>query len=869
MQLQQDDILLVQEVVAFDSAVDLHSRQIPGLFEHRSIDIQDKYLFYTLDNQFLVYDLIGDMQKLYDFPTGLEFDYFAYVDTEGVVFYMSPPGTNDYQTYFLDFEEGVRDATMVPWPVHQQFGDYFIRSFHEEGKVWYLLHQWPGNEVDTLIRATDKRHYFVWADDLLFFQDEEGYLCQFDPQTKQKIKFEDYDPLLYDENNLKVMGDSVMVVNSGFGSLTVQLFDRLNKQRIYSKDFASTPRLSQAKFHLFDDKLVGFNYDGPRIVIADLDSGDLVFYESHIQNFEDLILLPSGHIVHYYPWDFYLVDVNDLSQTVLESGGFQEGGIRQYGAAMLDEKILFSTDAYYSPENPGLFVVDPESNTCEVSGLALKTQQGFEEGLKVVELNGELLLLADELFHVQDGQLVQVNDHPLLKFAFFDKFKITNDKLYTLESIEEGFYQNAIYSYDGMTRERIARIPLEFPIFGSIWDFELNDNYVYFVDFEYNLKRVNQQTEEIELLASSISDFLLRGNFFFSHNDHIYFSRNGNLWVITQDSTPVEVEGQGEYFSFATVYTFKDRLFITEANGLFELDGNLLEPWLYDENLDFPFLSFVQSSDGQYAFIKIEDKLYTFDGVQMQVLTVPTGSVRYVRHMTGSIFNVGNYFYDINTGVFSTLPDGVVDWSFLDLFQNKNNTFLITKNGQDPFDPLLIYKVVGDFEEYEWIDEIPDVGKLNAATYFDLGDEGFLYSGDIIFIMDEDLNFIPLSGVKGSALHPEIVEQRFYIYFLGLDTDKGRQLYRIKLISAIEDGIANESMPQLKIFPNPVRSQLCLEEDVKGRSIQVFDAMGHRKAAYFAAENCLDVSHLSFGTYYLMIPATNGKIWMATFEKLN
>ncbi|MCL2511278.1 MAG: T9SS type A sorting domain-containing protein [Bacteroidales bacterium] len=142
------------------------------------------------------------------------------------------------------------------------------------------------------------------------------------------------------------------------------------------------------------------------------------------------------------------------------------------------------------------------------------------------------------------------------------------------------------------------------------------------------------------------------------------------------------------------------------------------------------------------------------------------------------------------------------------------------------------------------------------------------YNGDVTTATWNECNYNASTGsynwVNSGDIKYTPQGGKAHIAFKYVSTTSTGALWRVDNIKVRDAGtqsIGETAKTEVKVFPNPTRGELKIENgELKIENVEVYDVMGRKMIFNFQLStfNSIDVSHLGSGTYFLKITMENG-----------
>ncbi len=225
------------------------------------------------------------------------------------------------------------------------------------------------------------------------------------------------------------------------------------------------------------------------------------------------------------------------------------------------------------------------------------------------------------------------------------------------------------------------------------------------------------------------------------------------------------------------------------------------------------------------------------------------------------------YVYDIRKKKRINLPAHIEKLQSIFIFSNNGRYIIGGSEGFKPFNKpsffetdqnLTFFNKIGDF----------DVAKMgNTSTFTPHANQGFLYAGSAMYLLDTSFNFIPINHLKGEYESNAVFQKDGYFYFVSIHPGNGRQLFRIPLFSTTHT--QEFFTGKISIFPNPANQEITLPDE-EWYEATITDISGNivLKTQDFTS-NTIDLRFIKTGTYILDLISKKGKKGVTKFIKVN
>lgn len=873
----QSDEIFVYEIESEDSKNLLHQRYFQGLFENNDIKIFGEKMIFESYSGFIIYDFINDsiIDKTFDYP--ISYCIFKYPSESDFIVTIKMKDTSVWNSYVIDFNGNIADTLQSG--IHCRKANNLIYSDYEytEKKHTYRYHNYLNNKTDTLFTTFNCRNRFELAEDKMWYQDNEKNIIEYNYGTGEKTHFQDV--VAYDSYYYYVYKfDNYLYLynfNHSDRITHIQIFNIDTKRKVNEIDIPDTDRIERNHFYVYNNKIVIHIDDGfGAILIIDSDTKEYSLFEMY-NNVDQLHIMEGGKILNFYTkWHkgyvFELIDIDSRTSKIIE--GNHKIVSSRYDFIKVGNKYIGSFFNNYSYGS--LFVIDTDSLVYYYANNLDQTNTGFERKSKIVELNDKLMVLADNLYQLNSDTLQKINTTDIYK-GFYHKYSIQNNKVYF--SKFEGSFPDQYFivnSYDNKKIKLEMKFKTSWDILGVREYFD-EGNYIYFttpMDDFYKYSKSDSTIEKVDRLHTLIlneKNLVIKDSF-------IYYCNNG-LKLIKNNGNPITLLQSDARFGIQFLQEFKNKLYFFTGNSIYEVKGDNLTTIFESDKPDFAPAVIYDKPLLNFIFKSSDDRVYHYNGNELHTIFDSSTNCS-IRPAVGQAFIIevyniaGNqfYYYDCLSKELSDMSSEPFQGKrYVDVFTSKGDTILLTKSGSNPKDILYIYKVSEHFTSFELIDEFQDVGRNVKARFISFGNEGILYTGDVISLMDENLGFHPLNGIKGYYGHPEIIERNGDLYFLAIDKIAGRQLYKTTLYSHRPDNNTNNEFNyNLEIIPNPSTDFISIENlKLNDDSFYIItDISGKTITKNRFIRQSINISDLKSGVYILSI-LNDKKLFSGKFIK--
>ena len=867
----QNDEIRIFEIINKDSTKLLHENHFQGLYENGGMDIKiwnDKIIF-DVYSGFIIYNYVTDkfIKKEFNYP--ISYFIYDFPTDEDFVLIVKVKDTLIWNRYIIDFDGNILYNLPNQNVIARNNENLVFYDYEYVNKKYtYTYYNYLNNKIDTIFTCFDCFTKLALGDDFLWYQDGNNKLIQYDYETGSKTEFLNVTPHDGKYHYVYEFDNKLYLYNYNRNSyddnhMYVQIFNIETKDKLKEIIISDIGRLNyKNQFYVFNDNIVMTTDDGfGNILIINTNTNDYTNYEMY-NDLEKIQILEDGKILNFdVRWNegyiFELIDINSQSSQIIE--GNYEIISEKLDFIKIGSNYLAST--FYNYDLPAIFQVNIDSLKYFPGYNLDKTNTGFESKSKIIEIDNKLLVLADNLYKLNEDTLEQINSSDIYK-GFYNKYSIQNDKVYFSEY--KGSYPDQyfyLYSYDNEQVKTEMKIStyIDFGLINVKEYFDEGD-YIYFTS-TFDLYRYDKTQKTYELIER-LDNIIFDMSSLKFKDDYIYYINDG-LKFIYNNGTPQYIQQNEDFHS--EIIEFDNRLFYLRENGFYEISGENITPIIENPELNFGRSSktidkefknilFSVSNEGLYHFDK--NNIYQVMDTTINYAVLQGIGENFVIKIYEDNSNFNYKFYDCVTHSISNISSEINDKHFINAFKFKNDTILLAKDYINPNNTLYIYKATESFSHLELLKELFDVGKLSDAGFKNFGNEGLLYTGDLILLMDENLNFYPLGQLKGDNKHSEIIEKNGDLYFLAIDAENGRQLYKTTLFSHRNPDKTNNIIThKIKIFPNPALNYI-LVKNIKSDeklSYSIYDINGKKIKNNSFINELIDISDIKNGMYFLKI----------------
>jgi hypothetical protein len=609
---------------------------------------------------------------------------------------------------------------------------------------------------------------------------------------------------------------------------------------------------------------------GDQLIVLDTASGQKVSFYSSTRKSEYTIL-ENRYIIYYFNSQHLMLDLATMQQHVLSQMPFNFTANNT--EVMYDNGIYLVNFDNYFGNNQKLYEIDLATKKGTFSNKIINSNEGLPNGSTLIRVKDDVLLVnVENLYHVNGNKATKLNNKVphLIRNSYY---KIDDDVFYWCE-FESSKYN--IYKVENGQTVNIASLPnLIGPAPSNIIileDFFVTPNAIFFrggnpenTQYRYDLQ-TNQTTE--------VSNVKNRDYYGIYHNGNYYYTDIAKIVMLKADGTKKDINLNYAHGFENPFIRYKNRLFIKNQEGLLELVDDKLEVRIQNQN---EFGIRINVIDGLIILTDHPDD-YLYDGIATYKIT---GSPDQFRG-----FKILDDYFVIYDGIASnttiasllnfktnttiTLPTDIAKLKNIRLFRNAGKYILLGSGGLSPYHKIEIYETDENFSYFSNINEFNVTSRGVISSFTEYINEGFLHTGNAMYLMDTLLNFIPIDGLAAENQASAVFVQDGYFYFIAIHPINGRQLFRIQpfsLRTSVDDDAT--IFTKVNVYPNPSSQEIFIEGDVF-HSAEIYNFSGHMvQKSTIGDNNRLDINGLNNGVYVVILTSSDGSKSVGKFIKID
>ena len=759
-----------------------HSTQYYGITGETFLSWSEHFFLTETAYGSVAYNFVTNEETIFDYPEGYSHSSWRHSYKDQVILRRTSQDFDLEEIFLVDLVTSTTIPIDNRYSALDQTENYvLLREYIDAEHSLSILLDKNTFEQDTI---SDQNFYYqsyaLDDDKLVFIENDRVLKYNIDTKIIDSI----YD-LPDNYRRAKILkGDSQLIV-----SVTKQDWTKIilliDDEGITDEYFLSSD-FDDVFQRVVDNKIIG---DDNGIVIYDIETNTEKTYNIYPPKLEEVVIIEDRFLIARENNRMSVIDMeNEISYTLFDQdvGGYYEANYFQ-----LDNgKYLIDFDGGEGRQK-SLIEFNTETVSAQFSDIIDRPSNGLFYDSKLIEVNGQLFLISDDIYHVSGENAVKLNENET-RDAFYRKYKIIDNQLYWIEVASGRFTVNTFDNEIGDVE--VANIPGH--VGASPWNWLLIDNYtvadqyVYFIDdafttggpsFSEFLWRFDTVTgEKIQIEELSFSSKLLS-----SRKGYVYFSQGGFLHAIDLDGTISNLSVPSNDFIFSEFYDYNDQLLFTGVDGFYKLDGVQATKLLDIPSPGFVSIQFINEGillyDNDFSYLYDGESVqeYEFDGsnpVQLSedyyMTSVSTGTNTFI-----------NTIHQISTDTEYSLPDSIAGLRIAGLFPHSDRLILVSTSGLMPFQEVLVYSVDQDFTNFDLVNRFESGGRGVRSSLETYQQEAFLYAGSRFFLMNENLEFFSIDNLGGDPSNTVVIERDGYFYFVAFGPDYGRQLYRVQVYS--------------------------------------------------------------------------------------
>jgi len=484
------------------------------------------------------------------------------------------------------------------------------------------------------------------------------------------------------------------------------------------------------------------------------------------------------------------------------------------------------------------------------------------------------MFYSDGLFKIENADVISLNTNPIIKINN-EYFKSNDEILSWAQKDENGI---GIYKYENGETTLNTLIPyLIIPNQVDTFDLEeyaIVGSKTYFVGEKWNARlrcfdAISNKFYELEDLDLGFVNYQ-----FYVIDDNVYFF-DDSLWVITPELVVKAIKSDYEEELDGVLIEFEDGLYLSSDEYIYSIREQQLDTFL---NISESSLTLVGESP-KYIVLKMngsnDSKYFIFNGDT--IVSYNLEENQKLSFINDHFFRVTDDGYiqsiiDMRIGRAYDFPESIEAGLSGYIMERESDNLLLTRKVDYWNRDWTVYKTDKNFENYEVVFEFSDPNFQINYNYAPLLQRDLFYFRDKIFSITNDLEFVKFEGIAGDNLFAEFLRSGDHYYFIAIDPEYGRQVFRLPL--DFDDILDITRMPisrqYLKTYPNPTGDILAVDTafHVSLFKFFIYNMSGSLIDSGQSQRNEIDTSMLNSGTYFLLIQDMNGEVYSSKFVKI-
>ena len=759
-----------------------HSRQYYGVFSETFLTWSDHYLLTETTVGSVAYNFVTDEETVYPYLEGFNYTSWRHSFGDHVILRRNSQDFNLAETFLVDLDSASTYELDSEWTALDQTSQYILlRDYIDEDNSFSVLMDKSTYELDTIVNQYFYAYQYVLDEEkFVYLQDDQ--IKSYDLTTKMTNVVYD---LPIDYRGVRIRSsDADVFVNISNQDFTKTLL--VINDSVSFDEYNLSSQFDEVYPRVIGDKIIG---DDNGISVYDINTGLEESYFVYPPKLEEVVILEDRYLVARENGRASVIDLQNNTHTIIfdeDVGGYENASFFQ----LENNNYLFNFDGAEG-RYKSMIELNTEDLSAQFSDVLNVPSNGLSYDSDLIEVNGQLFLISDDIYHVHEGNAVKLNQNEI-RDAYFRRYKLIDNQLYWIEVTSGKFTVNTFDNELG--DQEVAEIPGHVGMSPWNWllidNYTVVDNYVYYIDDAFTemgpsftdfLWRYDiESNEKIQVLELSFNSKLLA-----SHNGYVYFADNGALRVIEPNGNIMDLMIPVQDFLFGDFYFYLDQVLFVGSESVYRLEG-AQKVKLFDIPT-FSFVSFEELDSGLWLYD--DDYSYIYDGVTIEEFEFDGNRPVYLSddyYMTsvsvGTNTNV-NSIHQISTGNEYVLPDTIASLRIAGLFPYNDRLVLVGSSGFFPFQEVTVYSIDTEFTDFELINNFDSGGRGVRTTLATYEQEAFLYAGSRFFLMNENLDFFAFDNLGGDAANTIVKERDGYFYFVAFGSESGRQLYRVQVYS--------------------------------------------------------------------------------------
>jgi len=609
---------------------------------------------------------------------------------------------------------------------------------------------------------------------------------------------------------------------------------------------------------------------GNQLIVLDTATGQKVSFLSSTRG-SGYAILENRYIVYYFVDQHLMLDLATMEQHVLSQMPIKTTA--NNSEVMYDNGIYLVNFDNYFGNNQKLYEIDLVTKKGTFSNKIINSNEGLPNRSTIIKVKDDVLLVnVENLYHVNGNKATKLNSKiPLL--IRNSNYKIDDDVFYWCEFTSSKYN---IYKVENGQAVNIASIP---NLIGNapsniiiLEDFFVTPDAIFFKggnpenkQFRYDLQS-NETTE-----VSNVKNREYHGIY---NNGNYYYTDISKVVMLKTDGTKIDINLNFAHGFENPFIRYKSRLFIKNQEGLLEVVDDKIELRIPNPNESVFRINLI---DGLIILTDHPDD-YIYDGIATYKITSSTDQFRgfkilndYFVIYDGIASNTTiASFLNFKTNTSFSLPNDIAKLKNIRLFRNAEKYILLGSDGLSPYHKIEIYETDENFSYFSNINEFNVTSNGVISSFTEYVNEGFLHTGNAMYLMDTLLNFVPIDGLAAENQTSAVFVQDGYFYFIAIHPINGRQLFRIQpfsLRTSVDDDAA--LFTKVNVYPNPSSQEINIEGEAFNTA-EIYNFSGHMvQKSSIGDNNRLDINGLNNGVYIVILTSSDGSKSVGKFIKVD
>lgn len=840
-----------------DKGTYLYSRHFPNINNEHNFDHHEKYLLTSGINGSYIYDFVQNTIILIPYTNNFLNSRWKGSSSQYSILSQYSSNYSEVHHYLVELETG--NKTFLSESIFFWGVDFYNNKIHIQDKDTttneekHFLYDINTKNVDLVISHELNGNYLISGNDFLYIADNQLYAYNIitkNTTTINKVK---------SFHNAKIFNTSDEYIYTCTNNYYTYIH-RFNKSSFFASVDSLVGNLNIPHSEVLNNKIVFGDFSD--MTIYDLTSQVKYNYKSSGRRIKNYAFLDDKYIIHPVYTELKLIDLSDMSESVLMTDIYTNANFDNIQSIKLDNKYLVNFDNRSSVPFK-LLEVDIITKKAKRSTIIPIINGGLYQGSNIFKVGNDLILSnRSDLYFVEGSKITQLNNHPIFSTGSIS-YKIHHDRLSWVEidgnNVGVYSFSNGIKKHHNTFSAETNSAPFKL----SFIDYLVTNRATFIknIGFSSDIIRIDHATGEVKKLGSpNNSIFLSQFNYI---NEYVYYELSNGLKVEFPDGTVKNVPLSFVGNPFTNTYNYNNKLYTFARDGFYELIKDSTKLIFAFENLGL--INSLYEKEG-HAVIQANGQIYVFDGYHMDLLPPYLNGFTLLSQDLMALITTTNdnqnttKLYHLKTKQIFELPAAIAVMSIKKIFKNFNTLYLVASDGSVQNSQVRIYRISSDFVEFSEVFDFESSGWNAPVGFTSYNNEGILFVGKDIFLMNDTLGFENIQSI--AADNPEAIEKNGYFYYVAVDPLYGRQLFRNHAIS-LRVSVTN-TKPSIKInsYPNPATDYINFRADhplvIK---YTIFNSSGISLVhGDFEKEVLVNMASFTAGVYYFVLMDISGHV---------